>query len=724
VVSIFRRSDRDMVSVLDRLARSRWVRGLLLGVVWLMIWLSWPARAWAERPVIPPGREPELLALFQPYALGDELAPGWTLHSMNIDKATVILWIAGPQPASPGGPRALGGGEAQKQAYAEVRLDHIDYGPPGAERLPSFAWSVVESPPGCEPALASLRERIAVNDDGRFWAAAPVADGGVVEDVRARRTMAWSSDGLLLGLVFALALAALLRDTLRDVEPWLRWALLGVVLVGVLLRLTLPVRVSMDPWSYTRVLVVAQLVYGGPLLAVLHPEPVYLTELLHGTSLVLSMLAPLTIYPHARSVLLDSRAALVTAALLAVLPMHLRFSASDTGFMPMITLASMAFALTYAALHEPRRAWAALMFALIPVLVALLFLLRPLDAIYVPLLLGLPFIAQGMHEDRPRPAGVRIALLGLLLLGVTLAVGAPHLLGKHGHDIDAGLDVETLRSALGVLFDVRFNALLNPSITPPGLLLLALLGGWDLARRRRLRLLGYLLVWMVSFLVVSAYVVPREPLMQARYHLHLVTPFLLLAAVGVDATLRALAKLGRTRGRVLAGIVAAYLAASPLLHVRFIRDVEFNEMREWMFVHDLRDEIEPGCVVLEHTGMGTDSRMERVGAYIEAGVPRQRFTHVSLARDDEGQYLSDEALAMLTEPPECLYLLHSLPCYSAKRDEQPIAPVCHDALGYLQHQQHVRMVFESRVYDENLGAHLGNVQWVELGLFQLRRKPE
>jgi hypothetical protein len=686
------------------LAPSRWVRGALLGVLLLAIWLSWPARASAERPVIPPGREPELLALFQPYAFGDELAPGWTLHSMNIEKATVIIWVAGPE-----------------RAFGKVALDHPDYGPRDAEPLPSFAWSVAESPPGAELALRNLRERIAANDDGRFWAAAPVADGDLIEDVRTRRVLAWMSDGLVLALGLSLLLALLLQDSLRDALPWQRWTLLGIVIVGVLLRLWLPIRVSMDPWSYTRVLVVAKLVYAGPLLATVHPGPLYLSELLHTTSLVLSMLAPLAIYPHARSVLLDSRAALVVAALLAVLPMHLRFSASDTGFMPMITLASLAFAATYSALHEPRRGRAALMLAFVPVLVALLFLLRPLDAIYVPLLLGLPFIGQGVHEHRPRPALMRVALLGLVLLGVTLGVGVPHLLAEHGHDIDAGLDLETLRSALGVLFSVRFNVLLNPSITPPGLLLLALLGAFDLARRRRVRLLGYLLVWMASFLVVSAYVVPREPLMQARYHLHLVTPFLLLSAVGVDAGLR---QLGRARGRVLTGLVAAYLAASPLIHWRFIRDVEFNEMREWLFVHELREQIEPGCVVLEHTGMGTDSRMERVGAYIEAGVPRQRFTHISLARDDEGQQLSDEALAALTDPPECLYLLQALPCFSAKRDEQPIAPVCHDAIGWLLHEEITRVGFESRVYDENLGAHLGEFQWIELTLYRLWRRPD
>lgn len=680
---------------------------LLIALVFLVIWLSGPARASAERPVIPPGREAEILALFEPYALGDELAPGFVLHSMNVDRATVIIWIAGP-----------------RETYARVLLDHPDYAPRGAEPLPSFAWSVAQAPPEAEPALLELRERIASNDDGRFWAAAPVADGAVVEDVRARAVLAWLRDGLLLGLVFAVLIAALLRDALRDVEPWIRWTLVGIVIVGALLRLTVPVRVGMDPWSYTRVFLVAQLVYASPLLATLHSGPIWLTEVLIGTTLVLSILGPLAVYPHARSVLHDPRAALVVAGLVAVLPMHLRFSASDTGFIPTLTLTSVAFAATYAAMHEPRRGRAGLMLLSVAAMMVVLFFLRPLNAVYVPLLLGLPFVAQGVHDDRPRPSFARIGWLAVLLVGVTLAIGIPHLLGEYPDDVEAGLGIETLRSALGVLVSVRFNTLINPSFTPPGLSLLALLGVWDLARRRRLRLLVYLLVWLLGFLVAHSYVVPREPVMQTRYHLHLITPFLLLAAVGVDAAWRQLAGFGSARRLAVAGLVGVYLAASPLLHARFIRDVEFNEMREWAFVHSLREQIEPGCVVLEHTGMGTDSRVERVGAYIESGVPRQRFTHIPLARDDEGQQLSDEALAVLADPPDCLYLLQSLPCFSAKRDDQPIAPVCHDAIGWLVHEELSRVGFESRVYDENLGAHLGGVEWIELRLFRLYRRPE
>lgn len=688
-------------------SRSRLVGVALAGLVLLAIWLSWPSRASAERPVIPPGREAEIIALFEPYAFGDELAPGYVLHSMNIDRATVIIWIAGPQ-----------------DTYARVQLDHPDYGSRGAEPLPSFAWSVAEAPPSAEAALAKLRGAIVNNDDGRFWAAAPIADGAVVEDVRTRAAMAWMRDALLLGLLLLSLLAVLIRDALREVPTWQRWALLGIVVVGAVLRVTVPVHVGMDPWPYTRVFEVAQLVYASPSLAMLHGEPLYLSDAVIWTTLALSILGPLAMYPHARSVLLDPRAALAVAGIVAVLPMHLRFSASDTGFIPTLTLASVAFAATYAGLHEPRRARAALMLGFVAVLMAVLFLLRPLNAMYVPLLLGLPFVAQGIHEDRPRPSLLRIGSFAALLIGVTLAVGVPHLLGEHSDDVREGLGVDTLRSALGVLVSGSHNTLFNPRFTPPGLSLLALLGVYELARRRRLRLLVYLSCWLLGFLVAHSYVVPREPVMQTRYHLHLVTPFLLLAAAGLDAVWGWLARLGDARRLAAVGLLALYLAASPLLHLRYVRDVEFNELREWLFVHELREQIEPGCVVLEHTGMGTDSRMERVGAYIEAGVPRQRFTHISLARDDEGRELSDEALAALTDPPECLYLLQALPCFSAKPDELPIAPVCHAALGWQIAEHVTRLGFESRVYDENLGAHLGDVEWIELTLFRLYPRPK
>lgn len=687
---------------------------LLLAV---LVWLLRPAVADAGRPIIPPGREAEIIALFQPHALGDELSPGWTLHSMDIERSTIIVWLEGPS----------------REVYAKLVLDHPDYGPANATALPSFAWSVAQAPPGSEAAIERLRERIAANDDGRFWAddRGAVSETVTVEHTQARKLVAWLSDGLLLFACLLAVLTVLLVDKLRDAPSWQRAALLAIVAVGAVWRLTLPVRVAMAPWPYTRVLITAKLVYAGPLLGLLHPEPVYLVDVIHATTRVLSMLAPLAIYVHARYLLVDRRAALVAAAIVASLPLHLRFSASDAAFISSITISSVTFAMTHAAVRERRLGRVALMLLFLPVPLALTVLVRPLNILYLPLLIATAFVDEGLYEDKARPSRARAAIVVLVIAVVTLAVAVPFLRARHAHDVSAGLSIETLTAALAVLPSPRMNALINPSMTPTGLLLLAIYGGVELGRRRRWRLLAFLLAWLLGFLIAHGYVVPVEPLMQARYHLHLIVPFMCLSAAGIEAGLRRLDGLPPTRRHALVAALALYIGAAPLLHRHMIRDVAFNDMREWQFVHALRERVEPGCVVLEHTGMGTDSRAERMGAYMQAGIPRQRFPHVSLAADDAGTQLSDEALALLQQPPACLYLLQALPCFSAKPDHEPIAPVCREALGWLPHHEVARVGFDSRLYDENLAAHLGEVEWIELVLLrlesdqpELKRAPE
>ena len=62
-----------------------------------------------SQPVITPGREEEILALFAPHAVGAELVPGWTLHSFSIEVSTISVWVAGPE-----------------DTYANLALDHPD----------------------------------------------------------------------------------------------------------------------------------------------------------------------------------------------------------------------------------------------------------------------------------------------------------------------------------------------------------------------------------------------------------------------------------------------------------------------------------------------------------------------------------------------------------------------------------------------------------------------
>ncbi len=213
--------------------------------------------------------------------------------------------------------------------------------------------------------------------------------------------------------------------------------------------------------------------------------------------------------------------------------------------------------------------------------------------------------------------------------------------------------------------------------------------------------------------------------MQARYHLHLIVPFMLLAVAGFESLLDHATeeRLGAGRRRALIVGIVAYVGLSPLIHLRFIRDVAFDEMREWTFVHELRDVIPEGCVVLEHTGLGMDSRMSRVGANIVERVPRSRYQVVPLQKDDLGVELSEEALAVLRDPPACLYFLQALPCTAAKPDAERLAPACHAVPGWLPHEEVARAEFESRVYDGNYGVHLGAVHRIELVLYRLDAPP-
>jgi hypothetical protein len=280
-----------------------------------------------------------------------------------------------------------------------------------------------------------------------------------------------------------------------------------------------------------------------------------------------------------------------------------------------------------------------------------------------------------------------------------------------------------------MLFSTRYNVLLNPEFTPPGLTLLAVIGGVDLWRRRRRWLLAFLVMWLLGVLTAHAYVTPGTPYMQARYHLQLLLPFMLLIACGVEAGHRWLLEnrerkwLAGRRSDVVRVSVVAYVLASPLIHSHGIRNVAFNDMREWQFVHDLREQIPAECTILEYTGVRAGARFERVGASIERGVERPRWQVVEMVTPDEGApEISDEVRALLEDPPECFYWYEGLPCFAYKTREQHKAPACHAIEGFVALEEVARTSFESEPYDDNLAHNLGGVSTIELRVFRASRK--
>lgn len=693
-------------------------RAVLL--VLMLIALLFPRVAAASRPVIVPGREDEILGLLDPHALGDELRPGWTLHSFEIHDSTIDVWIAGPA-----------------ETYARVALDHPEFGPDGARRIDGFALTIAEQPPGSEASVAELVAAIERNDDGSFWRTDVVyahetrehplpIDHGLVR---------WASDGLLLVGLFSLVLLGLVALQLRGAATWMRWSLLAIVVVGALLRLGLSPEAPLGVWSYTRIPLSAMLIYEGPLLALVHPQQVWMSELILDSNLYFSLLAPLAAYVHARVLLDDQRAALVVAGILACLPLHLRFSHTDAAFIPSITVSSLVFTLIYVATREPNRALGWLAVVAIGAPLALVYHMRPLNIMYCPLLLATVFVERGIHGDKRPVAKGRTAAVFVVIAAVTV-LGAYWLLRSNSDKVGEGLTLHTLVSAARVMLNPGWNMLLNPVFTPPGLTLLAGLGAVDLWRRGNRGLFWFLIAWLLGFLVAHAYFVPMSKYMQARYHLHLIVPFMLLAACGVEAALRWLARnreqhawLAGRRDQAIIAAMLAYVLASPLIHLHAVRHVDFNEVHEWRFVHSLRDTIPPQCTIIEYVGIGADSRFDRVGSYVEAGIQHTSWTvlEIPLPGIDADVELTEfempaDVRAMLDEPPACLYWYDGLPCVAFKPPNQPTAYACQAIEGFVRLEQVAATSHASHPYDESLGVGLGDRETIDLRLFRAHRR--
>jgi hypothetical protein len=629
------------------------------------------------RPVIPPEREDDVQALVLPHRLGDEVASGWVLQSIAIELATIRVRIVDVD-----------------GRFVEIVLDHPDYAPPRARAGESFAITIGSRPSGSELAIEAVLEAIARNDDGDFWAThGTVAIDGEPDARFATGPAAWLRDGLVSSAIFFAGMVALLVVALRRARRHIAWGLLGVVALGAVLRLTVTQETTLEPWSYTRFMIVARAIYEGPALAVVHPGPVYLTDLVATTVLAFAMLAPVAVFVFARYVLASDRAALVCAGLVAVLPLHIRFSHGDVSSIPSLTISAAMFAMAQAAAREPDRRLFVAMLVLLPLPLVASFLLRPPNILYAPLMLALLFV-HGI--ERPR----RVLAIAAVVVVTTLGVGVPHLLDHFSPQLREGLSISTLGRALEVLFSPEYNTLINPRFTPPGLTLLAIFGVVDLARRRRWRLLACLGGWLLASLAVHAYVVPKSPFMQARYHLHLVLPYVGLAACGIEALV--------DRHRALPFVVFGYLAASPAIHLGFIRDVDFDDQREWAFVHRLRATIPAGCTVVEYTGEGAGARFARVGAHVIDGMPQRTWITAAIEPGMLDGALPDRA---------CVYWYEGLPCFGQRPPDTSIAPECAAIHEHAELDEVDRLELVSRPYDENLGRALDDGERVVLRLY-------
>ncbi len=136
-------------------------RPLRIPLAVLVLALGGAARAQVPSdglPVITEHRESEILALFKPYDLGKEIAPGWHLEDIGIDATKIKIKLEGPNKAAAG-----------------ARLE-LPRRTPSTETTPSF--SVIRdpgAPPDGAKALDALIDAVRKNDNGKFWpATAPI----------------------------------------------------------------------------------------------------------------------------------------------------------------------------------------------------------------------------------------------------------------------------------------------------------------------------------------------------------------------------------------------------------------------------------------------------------------------------------------------------------------------------------------------------------------------
>lgn len=661
--------------------------------------LSFPRGARADRPVIEGGREAEVVALFAPHKLGDAIAPGWRLMWLRVE-ADHIEAVA----------------EDARGEQATLFLHHRDYAPAGAALTASFA--LTRTPEGASPeqggaALEAMSRAVTANDHGGFWR----ASGSGVEDPGGGFRKAWAAirklltDGVVISALTLALLLAIVARQLRGAPRWAAPALAGVVVGAFVVRLLIAHPIGLGAWPYSRLALVFRRMYGGPLLGFMTEAlgaRLYMTDMVSAANLVFAAATPLAIFAHARYVLKDPAVALASAAMFAALPNHIRFSRSEVEFIPSLLLSSLTFAALHGALSDPSRAFRRLCAAALPLLIAASMLTRELNALLVPLSLLVLAQAKGAEETpREEARRARVGLAGAVVVAGALTF-ALDLLPRYSRQLSEGLSLQTVWTGLGSLVRVHTNTLINPWITPPGLIALAGFGAVLLWRAREARPHAvFLLAWIGLFYFAHAYVTPSRTAMQARYHLHLGPPVVMLAAPALIELMK--------RRRAIGIAAAAYLAASPLLHLSFERDINFNDLREFAFVRGLRDRIEDGCSVLEHTGAGTgdkDARFGRIGAVLDAGAQRSRFNVMAIGAAPGGDPLRPEARAIMAKPPACLVVYEGLPCLSEKEVDQPIAPACAAVREGLVLTPIAEESFESHLYDSNLAKGFGPDQGV------------
>ena len=630
---------RPMARQAGRRVRAIGVRVLLAALV---VFGVLPVANAAERlePLIESGREHAVEHLFDPYADGQEVAPGWRLGDIHINRTVIEVDLKGAT------------------TQAKLQLKHHDRADPSAARSQSFGTSLI-GPPDAREAANRLIAAIAKNDHGGFWTM-PAPSPETPTALGLWRVL---TDAVTLTLFAILGLLLHLRRALQALPRRATWLLIGITVVGTVLRGVIAVPTIMNGWPYMRIVPAVRMMAEGDVLpAILGATGRHISvfDAMFHFDFLVACLTPAAIFAHARYVLGDWRSAIAAAALMALLPLHIRFSHADTELILTLGLSSLSFLALYASMRAERARdrWLAR-----PVL-----LLAGIASYFVrPEAVALAGVDMGAIL---LTAGVGVPLRRRIAAGAIVATSAGYLFWEQGHRFfdrvqDAG-EKNIFLIGLTSMFNPQKNPVIDPWITPPLVLFLVFAGGVWLWRSGQRGKTVYLGGWLLGMFFV--YYVHGIPAMQARYHLSLATPIVLLAAAATPWVLSW--QRPWLRNALVVGVLL-----SPLLHLNFERDTDYTELHEFQFVRAAAKLVPDGCTVIEyvplrdpeHPQKHLHGRWDAVGRDINAQGMTQRWPI-----GDADDWLQHPPPQL----PKCLYYYEGLSCYSHRPLDAPIAPMC------------------------------------------------
>lgn len=617
-------------------------------MAWVALLCSMPA--FAETWVIEGGREDEIQEMVSPYF--DVGGPGWELVTIQIGAESAVYVVV-----------------AENGETGTVTIRHLSSATSDDGTSASFAIGSEFSGAVTQGAVAQIEQAIIANDRGEFWR----MQAGTAASPRDIALMERLGN---LPYV-ALLLFALVFTTWRELRRHPRWvagSLVGITVLCAAIRLVMSVRIPLGVWPYTRVNSLLAALWESESFRSSASEPFYFTDLIAPAALVCSVLTPVALFCHASQLFRDPRKGLVAALFLAVLPSHIRFSATEVAFIPSLYVSSLSFALMHSAMKEDTAPLRWLAACLLVPTAYIAFSTRPLNILFLPFL-----IYAGVFLASPTtPRGRQVLVCGAVALAGVISFQR-YLLESYGSQLAEHMSVVDLTiSTLQATFFPAYNSLLMPRLTPPLFLIGAAYGVYRMWKAREWRLGLFLVGWLFAFLSTHSVILHPLPEMTARYHLHIVVPFVLLAAHG-------LGDLEKKYFRVVIGLAIL----SPIIHAGFIRNTEFAEFEEWIFAERIRAEIPAQCVVLELTiprpepgeEEAGQPRFERMGRYSSGGSTSQRFEVVPIGVGNSARELSPEVARLLQDPPSCLMFYEGLPCWFTRTELDETAPVCAQVLS-------------------------------------------